>query len=87
MQGNQLTVELPQFTGRESAEEKITRIVNHLFILEEQLKYLLQNLDEGNFNQEVVEKWEKRLEKGEGNINLLLSRVTLLENRVYGPST
>ena len=40
----------PTFTGEESTKEQIDSMLNYLFILVEQLRYSLANLDASNFN-------------------------------------
>lgn len=47
----------PTFTGEESTKEQIDEMVNYLFILVEQLKYSLNNLDTGNFNSKALSDW------------------------------
>lgn len=39
----------PAFTGEESTEEKVTAIQNYLYMLMEELRYLLRHLDAENF--------------------------------------
>lgn len=66
----------PTFTGEESSEEKITTIQNYMFMLVEQLRYSLHNLDLSNMNKTAVERYETsitepiyaRIEDGEENI-------------------
>ena len=51
---------LPRFSGGESTEEKVSAIQNYLFMLLEELRYLLRHLGKDNFTQagaqEVVEQ-------------------------------
>lgn len=48
----------PAFTGDESPNEKITTIQNYLYMLVEQLRYSMHNLDPGqNMNKTAVEKF------------------------------
>lgn len=66
----------PTFTGEESSEEKITTIQNYMFMLVEQLRYSLHNLDLSNMNKTAVERYETsitepiyaRIEDSEENI-------------------
>lgn len=46
-----LDTRFPTFTGGESTEQKVAVIQNYLFMLLEQLRYSLRNLDAGNFNE------------------------------------
>lgn len=47
----------PTFTGEESPDEKITTILNYMFMLVEQLRYTLHNLDLSNMNSTAVEQY------------------------------
>lgn len=69
----------PTFTGEEETEEKISSIQNYLFMLVEQLRYSLRNLDLKNMNPAAVERFTGtitepiygRIEDAEGNITQL----------------
>ena len=69
----------PTFTGEEETEEKVSTIQNYLFMLVEQLRYSLRNLDGGNMNPAAVERFTGtitepiygRIEDAEGNITQL----------------
>lgn len=52
MPGNILNADtgFPQFTGDESSDAKIDKVMNYLYMLLEQLRYSLNNLDADNFN-------------------------------------
>lgn len=52
MPGNILNADtgFPQFTGDESSDQKIDKVMNYLYMLLEQLRYSLNNLDADNFN-------------------------------------
>lgn len=66
----------PTFTGEESPNEKITTIQNYMYMLVEQLRYSLHNLDLTNMNKTAVERFETsitepiygRIEDGEANV-------------------
>lgn len=66
----------PTFTGEEDTEEKVTTIQNYMFMLVEQLRYTLHNLDLANMNKVAVERYETsltepiyaRIEDGEEHI-------------------
>lgn len=47
----------PAFTSEESSEEKINTIQNYLFMLVEQLRYSLHNLDTKNMNATALAKY------------------------------
>ena len=51
----------PTFTGEETANEKIETVQNYLFLLVEQLRYTLRNLDLANMNQTAVSRFENLL--------------------------
>lgn len=69
----------PTFTGRESTEAKVSTIQNYLFMLVEQLRYSLHNLDTGNMNPSALDRYAggltdpiyRRLTDDEGNITQL----------------
>ncbi len=69
----------PTFTGEENTEEKVATIQNYLFMLVEQLRYSLHNLDTRNMNQtalnaftrELTEPIYGRIEDAEGNLTEL----------------
>lgn len=45
----------PQLSDKQSNDEKITQVVNYLYMLLEQLRYTLSNLGEDNFNDTELE--------------------------------
>lgn len=51
----------PTFTGQESTNDKINTIQNYLFMLVEQLRYTLRNLDTANVNLAALEEYSKGL--------------------------
>lgn len=51
----------PAFTGEESIEEKVTSIQDYMYLLVEQLRYTLHNLDLGNMNKTAKERWESAI--------------------------
>ena len=48
----------PTFTGEESVKEQVTTIQNYLYMMVEQLRYTLHNLDLSNMNQAAVGQFE-----------------------------
>lgn len=66
----------PTFTGEEDTEEKVTTIQNYMFMLVEQLRYSMRNLDLSNMNKTAVDRYETsltepiyaRIEDGEENV-------------------
>lgn len=51
----------PTFTGQESTEAKVSTIQNYLFMLVEQLRYSLHNLDTGNMNPSALDRYANGL--------------------------
>lgn len=51
----------PTFTGEESLKEQVTTIQNYMYMLVEQLRYTLHNLDLSNMNQTAVDEWENTI--------------------------
>lgn len=88
----------PTFTGEEDTEEKVTTIQNYMFMLVEQLRYTLHNLDLANMNKVAVERYETsltepiyaRIEDGEEHIAelaLTAAGLTLRMNDAEGNIT
>ena len=51
----------PTFTGEESLKEQVTTIQNYMYMLVEQLRYTLHNLDLSNMNEAAVDDWENAI--------------------------
>lgn len=51
----------PTFTGEESLKEQVTTIQNYMYMLVEQLRYTLHNLDLSNMNAAAVDDWENAI--------------------------
>ena len=51
----------PAFTSEESVEQKIDTIQNYLFMLVEQLRYSLRNLDGTNMNQAALNQYTRSI--------------------------
>lgn len=49
----------PTFTGRESPREQVIELKNYMYLLVEQLKYNLENLDTTNWNSKKLEQFQK----------------------------
>jgi hypothetical protein len=47
----------PSFTGRESTEQKVDALYNYVFLLLENLRYILRNLSPENFNEAEMKDW------------------------------
>lgn len=92
MPGNILSADtqFPNFTGQESPAEQIRTIRNYLYMLLEQLRYTLNNLDAGNFNSEGLKEIQdaisqpilKQLSDTDGNLAELQVTAAGLASRV-----
>lgn len=92
MPGNILSVDtqFPNFAGQESPAEQIRTIRNYLYMLLEQLRYTLNNLDAGNFNTEGLKEIQdaisqpilKQLSDTDGNLAELQVTAAGLASRV-----
>lgn len=92
MPGNILSADtqFPNFAGQESPAEQIRTIRNYLYMLLEQLRYTLNNLDAGNFNSEGLKEIQdaisqpilKQLSDTDGNLAELQATATGLASRV-----
>lgn len=92
MPGNILSADtqFPNFTGQESPAEQIRTIRNYLYMLLEQLRYTLNNLDAGNFNTEGLKEIQdaisqpilKQLSDTDGNLAELQLTAAGLASRV-----
>lgn len=80
----------PQFTRETSDSEKIEQITSYLFMLLEQLRYSMYNLDKDNFNEAgfseitriITDPVYVRLEGAEGGIHELNVTAQLLSSRI-----
>lgn len=92
MPGNILSADtqFPNFAGQESPAEQIRTIRNYLYMLLEQLRYTLNNLDAGNFNSEGLKEIQdaisqpilKQLSDTDGNLAELQITAKGLASRV-----
>ena len=92
MPGNILSADtqFPNFAGQESPAEQIRTIRNYLYMLLEQLRYTLNNLDSGNFNSEGLKEIQdaisqpilKQLSDTDGNLAELQVTAAGLASRV-----
>lgn len=58
---------LPRFSGGESTEEKVSAIQNYLFMLLEELRYLLRHLGKDNFTQAGAQEVVAQAVSGDGS--------------------
>lgn len=61
MPGNWTSIEthFPTFTGKEPVTEQLAALQNYLYMLTEQLKYNLSNLDVNNWNEKALAQFSK----------------------------
>lgn len=67
-----LDTNFPSFTGTESTDQKVDQLYNYTFMLLENLRYVLRNLDGSNFNEaglkEITDPIYAEIKDAEGNI-------------------
>lgn len=56
--------EFPTFTGQESLPQQITALHNYLFIMRQQLQYMLQNLSADNWNATALQSLTEESQAG-----------------------
>jgi len=91
----QADVGFPQFKEDQKPDEKITQVVNYLYMLLEQLRYSFGNLGAENFSESGIEELQTiltepiyaRLTNDEGLINELSINATGLYERLYDETT
>lgn len=92
MPGNILSTDVmfPQFTGGETNDEKLSKVMDYLVMLQEQLRYTLANLGTENFNETeietfgemVAEPFMARIENQEGQIAEISATAEGLQTQV-----
>ena len=71
---------LPSFSGYEETEEKVDALRNYLFMLMEELRYLLRHLDAENFSESGLETLAESVAEAAGGISgQALTAETLME--------
>ena len=56
-----MDAKFPDFDGDISTEDKLAQVQNYLYLLVEQMRYTMQNLDTTNLNQTALNVWEEAL--------------------------
>lgn len=74
----QIDTALPDLRGAESTERKLESVQNYLFLLLENLRYLLRNLSPENFNETEMTDWIGRNVKAQTIISN-----TVITNELY----
>ena len=54
-----MDAKFPDFDGDISTEDKLAQVQNYLYLLVEQMRYTMQNLDTTNLNQTALNVWEE----------------------------
>lgn len=58
-----MDAKFPDFDGDISTEDKLAQVQNYLYLLVEQMRYTMQNLDTTNLNQTALNIWEEAITK------------------------
>ena len=58
-----MDAKFPDFDGDISTEDKLAQVQNYLYLLVEQMRYTMQNLDTTNLNQTALNVWEEAITK------------------------
>ena len=58
-----MDAKFPDFDGEISTEDKLAQVQNYLYLLVEQMRYTMQNLDTTNMNQTSLNVWEEAITK------------------------
>lgn len=58
-----MDAKFPDFDGDISIEDKLAQVQNYLYLLVEQMRYTMQNLDTTNLNQTALNVWEEAITK------------------------
>lgn len=81
-----LDTNFPSFTGTETTDQKVDQLYNYTYMLLENLRYTLRNLDSTNFNEEGLKEITNPIyadiEDAEGNITKLALEAQGLALRV-----
>lgn len=81
-----LDTNFPSFTGTETTEQKVDQLYNYTYMLLENLRYTLRNLDGSNFNEaglnDITDPIYRKIEDAEGNITELAVEAAGLSLRV-----
>lgn len=92
----------PTFTGDEKPREQINALVDYMFVLVEELKFQLENLDSSNWNSNALKTFQSDTTKDvsekvetqgddiasvSGNVTALAANLSLLTNEVAAISS
>ena len=70
----------PAFTGAESPYDQIRQVVDYLMMLNEALRYQLENLDESNWNSNALDQMKVENTGIAEGITALKQRVETMDN-------
>ena len=78
----------PTFTGKESYREQVAQLQDYLYLVVEELKYQLANLNAQNWNKTALEKLQQEtVEPTNEEVSLLKEQITNITNRLTSIST
>lgn len=80
----------PTFTGEENPREQITTLVDYMYILVEELKFQLENLDSSNWNSKALQTFQtdttadvsEQVSALAANLLLVTNEVAAISSRV-----
>lgn len=73
----------PTFTGKESYREQVAALQDYLFLVVEELKYQLANLNSQNWNQTALKKMQSEtVEPTNEELKILTEQVNGIANRL-----
>lgn len=75
-----LDTQFPHFEGDESTEAKLRRMQDYLFMLLEQLKYILSNLDKENFNEAALQEIKEDIAEDIVVTDVVISNTVITQN-------
>lgn len=75
-----LDIGFPRFTGQETTEQKLTAIMNYLYMLLETLRYTLSNLDTSNWNKPALDEFVEMIRAGLVVADVVISNTVITQN-------
>lgn len=78
----------PTFTGKETYRDQVRALQDYLYLVVEELKYQLANLNAQNWNKTALEKLQQEtVEPTNEEVTKLAEQITGITNRLTGLST
>lgn len=73
----------PTFTGKESFKDQVSALQDYLYLVVEELKYQLSNLNTQNWNKVAMEKFQKdTTAETDEQVAVLAEQITQITNRL-----